>query len=51
MQKDVSPERIARLKRFVPKGMIKVIELAPIKGAEVQPVTAKDLGLGERKAA
>ena len=51
MQKEVTAERIARLKRCVPKGMIKVFELPPLKGEALQPITAKDLGLGERKAA
>jgi hypothetical protein len=51
MQKEVAPGRIARLKRSVPKGMIKVIELPPIKGDRLQPISAKELGLGERSAA
>lgn len=51
MQKEVSRERIERLKRSVPKGMITVTELPPFKGEELVAVTTKDLGLGERKAA
>jgi hypothetical protein len=51
MQKDIAPERLARLKRSVPKGMIKMQELPKLQGETLQPVTVKDLGLGERKAA
>ena len=51
MQKFVSPEQIARLKRAVPKGQIKVVELPPFAGQELQPLSAKDLGTAERKAA
>jgi hypothetical protein len=51
MQKDIAPERLARLKRNVPKGMIKIEKLPPFHGETLQPVSVKELGVSERKAA
>jgi hypothetical protein len=39
------------MKRLVPKGTIKIVELPPMKGETLAPISARDLGLGERKAA
>jgi hypothetical protein len=51
MQWNVSPERLARLKRVVPKGAIRVVKITPLRGEELQPLSPRDLGLRERRAA
>jgi len=51
MEQNVSKERLARLKRAVPKGAIRVVKMEPLKGEELSPLSPRDLGVGERKAA
>ena len=43
MEWNVSPEVIARYKRVVPKGKITVVELPPLKGSGLQPISARVL--------
>jgi hypothetical protein len=50
MKQDVSPERIARLKKAVPRGKITRVEPAPVKGLVLEALGPLDLGL-ERKVA
>jgi len=35
----------------MPKGQVTIVELPRLEKKELQPLSAKDLGVGERKAA
>jgi len=49
--KEPDPARIERMKRVVPKGRIIVEKMPPLKGEVLEPISFRDLGLSERKAA
>ena len=51
MKMDVSPERLARVKKTAPRGKITHVEPPPVKGLVLEPITYRDLGLEEKKAA
>jgi hypothetical protein len=55
MKKDprYGPERVEAFRRKVPKGKIRVIELPPLRGEMLEPITWAALGLepGRRRAA
>lgn len=51
MKQEPTRERIARIKSLVPKGKVQIVALPPLKGETLSPISARDLGLGERKAA
>jgi hypothetical protein len=51
MKQDSSVERMARLKKMVPRGKVTFVEPPPVKGVVLEPLTVRDLGLVEKRVA